>query len=317
VIANAPGKVLWAGEYAVLDGMAAVVMAVDRRVRAEAPSARAGTLSPFLTAAAEEVASRYGQESSEAQAARRAWVDSGALARDGKKLGLGSSAAATVAAIAAATGADRKTIHEMAHRAHAAAQAPRGARGSGADIAASVHGGLLLVKQLSPEAPLRVEPLPWPPGLGFVLVWTGVPADTPPLVAQVRALRERDPRGHATAMVSLGDAAADLADAFQRADHAAIISAVARGHAALAELAARSGAELVPPAFAEVRALAAAHDGAAKPTGAGGGDVVLTVFPDPEAAAAFRVTLAPRGMIALDTRVDPDGVLLAEASGTA
>jgi phosphomevalonate kinase len=153
--------------------------------------------------------------------------------------------------------------------------------------------------------------------LEFSLVWTGTPADTVPLVAHVRTLRTRDPRGHAAAMTSLGDAAATLADAFRHGKLPAIIAAVTQGNTALAELAARSGAELIPPSFAAIRALAAAHDGAAKPTGAGGGDLILAAFPDPAAAAAFRAALAPRGMIALDLRVDPDGVLLAQASGSA
>src|SRR5262249_60628005 len=89
-------------------------------------------LSPFLEALAVE-----------APAVRRVKVDSSALALGGHKLGLGSSAAAVVAAAAAAI---RSTdVHALAHRAHARAQGARGARGSGADIAASVHRGVLRV----------------------------------------------------------------------------------------------------------------------------------------------------------------------------
>src|SRR5262249_57932141 len=110
-------------------------------------------LSPFLEALAVE-----------APAVRRVKVDSSALALGGHKLGRGSSAAAVVAAAAAAI---RSTdVHALAHRAHARAQGARGARGSGADIAAAVHGGVLRVarpEDAGDDVPLLVARLGEPP----------------------------------------------------------------------------------------------------------------------------------------------------------
>jgi phosphomevalonate kinase len=321
---TAPGKVLWAGEYAVLDGAPAVVMAVDRRVAATLAPERQ-PLSPFLEAARQVVVERLGANSAAARAAERVQVDSTALSRHGTKLGLGSSAAATVAAVAAAVLSaadprspgreDRRLIGILAHEAHARAQAPRGSRGSGVDVAAALEGGVLAVKRVGDD--VQASALPFPADLAFRLVWTGEPADTPSLVARVRAFRERDPAAHRDAIDGLAAAAAALAGAFQRGEVAAAIAAVAEGARALAELADRSGALLMPPGFAAVATLARAHGGAAKPTGAGGGDLLLCALPGATAAAAFGRDAAAAGMILVAAELDPRGVCLADGPESA
>jgi phosphomevalonate kinase len=184
VIATAPGKIMLTGEYAVLDGGAAVVIAVDRRVRATVGPAPVA-LSEFLAAAAEELGREVGAEAAAALA--RVTVDSEALRQDGHKLGLGSSAAATVAAVAAALHAvgafDRAHVGRLAAAAHAAAQGRRGAAGSGAAIAASTWGGAIVFTRGA------VAPIALPAGLALDAAWTGAPADTATLVAAVTAAR--------------------------------------------------------------------------------------------------------------------------------
>lgn len=164
---SAPGKILIAGEYAVLDGGEAVVMAVNRRARAHLGD-QPQELSPFLAAAARVVADELGADRADILA--RVVVDSGELRDDsGAKLGLGSSAAATTAAIALAMPppGDRKLLHRVAHRAHAAAQ---GGTGSGADVAASVWGGVLLCRPPDRAGdPLRTAPLSLPADLAAAL----------------------------------------------------------------------------------------------------------------------------------------------------
>jgi phosphomevalonate kinase len=307
-LASAPGKVLWAGEYAVLDGHTAVVCAVDRRAIVRRVDA-AGPLSPFLEALRVELDA---DAPGSGDALRRMRVDTSALAQGGRKLGIGSSAAAVVAAAAAVLGvADRARLHAVAHRAHARAQAPRGARGSGADVAASVHGGLLRLARLDgadDDTPLVVTPIPRPPP-PTSLLWTGSPADTPSLVARVRALRSRDPNAHAACISRLGAVARDLAAALERGDASAGVAAIAAGADALSALADAAGAALVPPAFAAVRSLAARYQGAAKPTGAGGGDLLLCVFADPDARAAFDAAARAAGMIPLALAVSLQGAV--------
>lgn len=312
--ASAPGKVLWSGEYAVLDGAPAVVVAVTRRAHARVAD-RPQRLSPFLEAARREVEAAFGPESAEAGRAARVVVDSRPLEDRGKKLGLGSSAAATVAVIAAAVGRlDLPLIHRLAHRAHGAAQAPRGARGSGADVAASVHGGALVVARPGDAddlMPLAVRRTSIPADITPVLLWTGLPADTPTLVARVRALREVHPGRHAACIDAIARASEALCAALDAGDPARVIAAIDNGSDALRALGDAAGAPLVPPDTAAAARLAARHGGAVKPTGAGGGDVLLAVLPS-STAAAFTDEARSAGMTPISADVSPDGVRLAD-----
>ena len=114
----APGKLVLTGAYAVLEGAPAIVAAVDRYAVADtAVARRRSTSGPSTTTR-------------------------------GQKLGLGSSAASLVASLGAralARGDDprhaavRSEIFRAARDAH---QRQQGG-GSGVDVAASVHGGVL------------------------------------------------------------------------------------------------------------------------------------------------------------------------------
>lgn len=377
--ATAPGKVLLAGEYAVLVGAEAVVMAVDRRVVARVvadpatdPDARAGARSPFIEAVVAAIVAHAGADSEAARAAMALAVDSRALrAVDGIKLGLGSSAAVTVAACACAlahgrsahaerapneeTGAQSgsqsgpqsglepgsqlgpetgmetgatppaRLVHRLAHAAHGAAQSAQGARGSGADIAASVYGGILGVR-VQPEAgaeergqgqgpgplPMLVRPL-LPDlertGVHLVFVWTGAPASTPALVARVQDWRDREPRAHERAMTALADASQALIAALRPSGQPGeVVAAIEAGAEAAAGLGRAAGVEIETAAHRAIAALARAHRGASKPTGAGGGDIALAAFANAADAAAFRRETAARGLKPLALRVDRDGV---------
>lgn len=340
ITASAPGKVLLAGEYAVLAGAEAVVMAIDRRAVARlvapgTPEARGAAGSPFLQAVAQVVAAHAGADSPAGRAAAQLAVDSSAL-RDlgGIKLGLGSSAATTVAACACALahGQDgmpaAAEIHRLAHAAHGAAQSAQGARGSGADIAASVYGGILGVRMQPAPAPMpaHAEPMPAPmrvrplvpdlerSGVHVVFVWTGAPASTPALVARVHAWRDAQPRAYERAMTALADAAGALIAALRPSGHAAeVVAAIAAGAEAAGALGRAAGVDIETEAHRAIARLATAHGGASKPTGAGGGDIALAAFPTAAAAAAFRDGTRARGMKLLGLRVDPDGAVARSA----
>jgi phosphomevalonate kinase len=303
VIARVPGKVLLAGEYAVLEGHPAVVMAVGKYATARL-AAEPQELSPFLEAARKLV----GTEAAERLA--RVVVDTSAFYQ-GEKLGLGSSAAATVAAVRLALPEARlEEIHRLAHLAHAEAQGARGSRGSGADIAACVWGGTLEVRR--DREPPSVKRLP--DLRHFSLVSAGMPADTVTLVGHIRALRERDPQAHASLLEGLGAVAVSLAAALQAGDQDAAVRAISDGHLAMAALAERSGAHLIPPAFEEVRGLAHMCGGATKTTGAGGGDLLLAVFPEANALARFQDSARACGKHLVITDVSQAGATLAEGS---
>jgi phosphomevalonate kinase len=63
---------------------------------------------------------------------------------------------------------------------------------------------------------------------------------------------------------------------------------------------------IVTPPFVQAAALARSLGGAAKPSGAGGGDVGVALFGEEGAAAEF-TRRCPAGVSVLDVGVDPDG----------
>lgn len=298
--ASAPGKIMLAGEYAVLHGVEAVMMAVDRRVVARV-DADAGAPSPFVRAACTAVAAHTDEPQVSVS------VDSSALYHhDGRKLGLGSSAAVTVATVACALRAsgvrqlERALVHRLAGAAHAEAQAALGAAGSGADIAASTYGGVTL---FSP--PNHVRPFALPADLELVAVWTGTPADTATLVAAVERLATTDAPAHRDAMAAIERAAT----AFTHSKTAAeAITAIADGAIAAAALGAAAGVDIETDTHRAIAGSAVGFGGAAKPTGAGGGDIAIAAFAGESASERFRADITAQGMHVLDLGVSYEGV---------
>ena len=321
VVASAPGKLILTGEYAVLDGAPALVIAVDRRVTARlAASGEATGASPFLTAVAEELARRGLAHA--ATAARRVLVDSTALYEGATKLGLGSSAAVTVAATALAlaasaarggAGLDRAQVLAIAAAAHAAAQGAKGARGSGADIAAATLGGVLefVVAERGEGAAPRVTRRAWPTGVRLIPFFTGTAADTVTLVAAVTAARARDRVAvdAALAAVTTASRTACAACAAPPALAAtALLGALALAAHATDRLAAATGVPLVPGCVTAARAALAALGGTAKTTGAGAGDIGIAVLPVTADVSEATRALIQAGCQPLSLRLDETGV---------
>ena len=105
------------------------------------------------------------------------------------ELGLGSSAAATIATAAALAellklGLSRTELFTLGYEAVRAVQGV----GSGFDLAASLYGGTLYFRRYGPEiVPLSAPPLP------LVVGYSGTKADTVSLVRRVAQRRERQP----------------------------------------------------------------------------------------------------------------------------
>ena len=324
ITASAPGKLVILGEYAVLANAPALVMAVDRRCRAEIRATKNSVCHLQSMAEAErQVIFRPRARSGlalvdrvvEAHASSNAagWrgvLDSSGFHREGRKLGLGSSAAALTAWSAvwlAWTGqgiaAARPDVLQGFIETHKAWQ---GGTGSGLDVAASFHGGVIRF-QLDEEAGPQVERAKMPDGVGFVSVFVRTSASTKKHVEQFRARAAESPASAAFWMDSLNrlaetgidQAAADDADGFLDT-----IRDYAGGLQALGEW---MGAAIFTPEHLQLLKLAERFDLAYKVSGAGGGDLGLAFGADPEALARFRKAADER-YDTINLAVDPRGL---------
>ncbi len=314
-----PGKAMLIGEYAVLDGGEAVVAAIDSYALAS-PKRLDGPLSPFVQAAQREATLALTQLGRSLPTDRPAQVeiDTSAFSQRGQKLGLGSSAAVTVATVGGCfalaglsleASAVRALIAKTAQRAHDSAQ---GVRGSGADILASTWGGLRrlggLASQLGDEPPC----LELPAGLVLRLVGTSHSASTAQLVSRYRAASS----AVAPARAQLAAAATEFILACQSDDARRVLAAVSQAAQGYRQLGEILGFPLLTDEHAAVAKLAARLGGAAKPSGAGGGDLAVAFLPGEDAAQRLADELPPELWI-LPLRISKSGIqLIAESSAS-
>ncbi len=312
----APGKLFLCGEYAVLEGAPAVMMAVNRHA--------VGQYIPGWTAASRVIAEAVRRcaehlgELAIALPAGSVMVNSEQFQGPDGKLGLGSSAAtaaATVGAIFEYAGysieENRDALYVLADDAHRAAQ---GGLGSGADIAATVHGGFVRFERpqslRDPNAtfgPPSFEKLAAPAGLEIVVFQAGMPVATPEMIDAVQGLARRQKQLYGWMQDELGVAARQFAEAFTMGRPAGIIEAAGTAHDTLLALGNAAHIPIVPASVTAAAAHARRLGGAAKISGAGGGDVGIAFFPGQDAAREFAST-CPSGIKMLDVQVEMQGI---------
>ena len=357
VVARAPGKLYIAGEYAVVEpGHRAVLVAVDRfitvRITPCSPSGEyAGTISSRLYANGSRSWRRRPQDGqAEAVGGEDDYiisairvvetlvtqgggrprsfdlsVSSDLEENDGRKLGLGSSSAVTVATVRAVAtfygmAADDLTVYKLAMLASDTVQPI----GSGGDIAASAMTGW--VAYTSPDRSwlrrarqrarvggsvsdlveadwpgLSVRRLP-PPSLRLQAGWTGAPASTPALVADVQA-GSHGADDYAVFLRDSQDCLARLITAIEDDDTAQIIRQIARNRALLAGLSRISGRTIETAELARLVEIALEHGAAAKSSGAGGGDCGIALCTPATDLVALRAAWETAGILPLDLSV--------------
>ncbi len=280
-VVTSPGKLVLVGEYAVLDGAGAIVAAVDRGVRCTVTEG-AGIVVPggddrFVRAALAGAAPGWGVD-----ARRYVFEDANPVDLPSKP-GFGGSAAATVAACLACG-----RPPEDAFAVHAAVQGS----GSGVDVYAAVHGGVRRFVGTGEAARATPTDLPCPP---LLAVWSGSSASTGPRVLQYRAWAHANPAAHARFVA----ASRRIVDSFAEAP----ADAMTEAYAQLRSMAMQAGLAYDTPGLLRIAVLARAHGGVAKPSGAGGGDVAVALFVDPEARAAFAGACAREGLTPITVEV--------------
>lgn len=304
----APGKVFLVGEYGVLEGGSAVLTAVTCSAVAQ--------YIPGLEPASEVVFEAVARardalgELADALPAGSVLVDTGQFRRNDAKIGVGSSAAAAVAAVGAVfeycgrrVNDHKEQVFAVADEAHRAAQ---GGVGSGADVAVATFGGLLHF-QRPQGAPVLRETLPKPEELSIVVFFSGQPASTVQMVRSVMALKDETPPLYKWLMDELKTLGGRFVSALSVGNIKGVIDATNAYHETLLELGDSARLPIVTPVFESAAKLARELGGAAKPSGAGGGDLGIALFADAAAAASF-TSRCPEGLSVLDVRPEPLGV---------
>jgi phosphomevalonate kinase len=314
ITACAPGKLFLTGEWAVLHGAPALVAAVDRLAVVTVTPAASGLEVESLAEGTQRRLDPAGDEPApsgdagavlavvrqraEPRRGLRVVVDSRAFLVGERKLGLGRSAATLVAAAAALAPAEAPAgILVRALEANAGFQ---DGRGSGADVAAAVHGGVIEARRT--EGGLRIARRELPAGLHLLAGWTGTSAHTLPLLARYAAAPPPP------ALVELSGAARAAAAAAEGGDGSALLEAVDRSAALLVRLGDESGLPLVTPELAALVRAANRVGAAAKPSGAGGGDCGIALATSPAQAAAVRAAWREAGILPLSVAIAERGV---------
>ncbi len=305
---SAPGKLVLIGEYVVVEGSTAIAMAVNRRVCATTTDQQ--TQSPLILAAAREALNLM--ENTPANVPFMS-VDSSMLYESGNKLGLGSSAAvaaSTAACTFAAYGADIDSCKpQILIAARNAQRKIQSSRSSGIDVATSVFGGTILFENTG-EHP-RIEPISLPTGLHLRFVWTKSEASTPKLLAEVERFKASAPDRFKFIMDAMADVVSGFVQACSNGIATLAGSLLGEFGTLMQRLGKESGAGIYTPQIERVCSLAAKYDGWAKPSGAGGGDVVIAAFTDSDAAADFAKQIHEWSEVSmLDLQLDPNGVML-------
>ncbi|MFN8543898.1 MAG: hypothetical protein U0807_06805 [Candidatus Binatia bacterium] len=323
--ASAPGKLFLTGEWAVLRGAPALVAAVDRRATVEA-RLRDGAGALVVHSLAEDRCTRLGPEATlagdaaavaavlhvvrpQGEVEGAVTVDSRTFLDGDRKLGLGRSSAtlaATAAAVLACAGQeDPDAVLATALQAN---QVLQGGLGSGADVVASVRGGLVEVRRWGEQLSVTARQLP--AGLAVLAAWTGESAPTGPLLRRFADGMARPTQEAADAIRELEMAAEDAATAVARGDAVALLRAADRCGGQIEKLGAALDLPLVTPALARLVQAARRPGVAAKPSGAGAGDCAIALVADADTAGAVRAAWRACGLPPLEVAIDSRGVTL-------
>ncbi len=228
-LASAPGSLMLFGEHAVLRGYPAIVAAVSARVRVAAAPRKDGRLRirsglgeldvPLHDAPPPPPAFRFAQAAAVEGAGRRLdgldiEIESDALST----VGLGTSAAVTVAVLAAVqtlAGREPDPVALLA-AGRRIVRATQGGVGSGADVAASVFGGALFYR-MDMDAP---EGLPLLPPM--LAVYSGHKTPTAEVIRRVAAASAADPSRYGAIFERIGETTLRAAASFRRGDSDAV-----------------------------------------------------------------------------------------------
>jgi len=347
----APGKLLLIGEYAVLDGAPALVLAVDRRVGLSiTPSATEhGCLNaPQLGIEGARIQIRHGEldfrgvsagalgvtgrmipaivralgRRPEALLRSDLEIDSSELfvsaAGRPVKLGLGSSAAVSAALAIGLSdwfqpGAAAQDAEALLRQWLPIYRGALTARASGADLAAAFAGGLTEFSNAGDVASCRR--LRWPEDLCWRAVWTGQAAQTTDFVGRYEAWKRERPAAAKEIRQRLGQI---TQQATAGVTEAGVLVEACQAYAdALVSLGEAMDMEIMSAPHLRLAAFARRCGVVYKSCGAGGGDLGVALATDPGRIRAFEKEVADHGGVPVNLDLSESGAGLVRQRSSA
>ena len=322
---KAPGKLYIAGEDAVVEpGQPAILIAVDQFVYATVEKSTQGCFSSkqltnkklFWAHQAEQlipakqdhdfdyvvtaakITEHYAHEQGKELTTYTLKLDSDLDSPEGKKYGLGSSAAVTVAVVKALNAfydlkLDSLEIFKLAAIAHYTVQK----NGSLGDIAASSFGGWIayhscdrnwLMEQVKTHSISELLALPWPKlkiesltppsDLRLLIGWTGSPASTSKLVNEVSLSKDERKQRYSDFLAGSKACLTKMIIAFKEHDLVAIQKQIKRDRQLLKTLEQITQVVIETDTLRALIELSFEFGAQAKTSGAGGGDCGIAIL---------------------------------------
>lgn len=252
---------------------------------------------------------------------------------DGKKYGLGSSAAVVVAAVASILAVhnvplSKIEIFKLAALIHLKTQG----NGSGADIAASTFGGWIdysafysswvldrwkerwniseLIKIPWPN--LSISPLLPPSDLELCVGWTKVVAKTGPMVEKIQKLRDSEPEKYDHFLRDSSDAVSHIVIGFKTENRETVMHGIFKNRQALRMLGDISQVSIETPQLQKLCDIGEEY-GKAKLSGAGGGDCGIAFIQNPLQRSRLHDAWLRKGILPLNLNESKNGLIVSES----
>lgn len=251
------------------------------------------------------------------------------LATKAVKLGLGSSAALSVGIVASIfsyAGLDVSTfksklkIFKLAYISHWLVQQG----GSGADIAVCTFGGVVYYQKADPLIPqtlshlshclelpwpyLEIETLSWPSNIPLCIGWTGIAASTVDFIQSFSSWKYKCPQEHQVFIEQSVEIVMRLKEALKNGELDSMIHLLRLNRELLHSLSNQLELTLEVPSLTTLCHIAESLQGAAKFSGAGGGDCGISIVPDLSLVENLKHRWEQANIQLLNLKIDVSGV---------
>jgi phosphomevalonate kinase len=233
------------------------------------------------------------------------------------KLGLGSSAALTVAFASAlevwAGGSPTTGTQERLQELVNLHRGVQGGAGSGIDVAASLLGGVIRFQLAGDGSVVEAASLVLPDDLRMVFVWTGRAASTGDFLGRLRARREEASQEVDPVLDELRAVSSKGVAALADGDAEGFLAAVDAFWGELDQLGIVIGMPILSEEHRSLREIAVNCGVRYKPSGAGGGDFGIGFATDSEAVAEFGRSADASSFHVLELAIDPTGLTISRS----